>query len=150
MARAALGTFASGKDASLWLVFNGTTTSSPLGQVKSFSWTVAKTTEDQRRVGDSKLYRKPTGLEVSMSLHLWHDNKTNSELKAFRTRGNAMTAGTASLIAQEYSGEGTDSTLVATYTFANFDVTNYTDGPREGGSMSYTEFEMVADSVVES
>ena len=60
MAKVAPPAFAPGNDASQWLLFVGATTTTPLGQVKTFDWTQAITSSDQVRVGDHLLRNWPT------------------------------------------------------------------------------------------
>lgn len=146
MTRAALPTYDAGNDASQWILYVDNTTSSPLGQVRSFTFTVAKEKNEQRRVGDSKKYRTPVGLDVTGTLELWQDDD-DAEPGAFFDQANSLDAAGKTVYAQLYNGETTASTLVKTFTFTNFDASSAEGGPRESGSDSYWSFPFTADSV---
>ena len=146
MSRAALPAYSAGNDASQWILYVDNTTSSPLGQVRSFSFGVAKEQNEQRRVGDSKKYRTPVGLDVTGTLEIWQD-ASDTEPGTFFDMANNVDAAGKTVYAQLYSGEATSSTLVKTYTFANFNVNNADGGPRESGSDTYWAFSFTADSV---
>lgn len=146
MTRAALPAYDSGNDASQWILYVDNTTSSPLGQVRSFTFTVAKEKNEQRRVGDSKKYRTPVGLDVTGTLELWQDDD-DAEVGVFFDQANDLDAAGKTVYAQFYNGEATTSTLVQTYTFTNFDASSAEGGPRESGSDSYWSFPFTADSV---
>lgn len=149
MTRAALPTFENSVDASQWVVYVDSTTSSPLGQVRSLTWTVAKEKTEKRRVGDSKKYRTPVGLDVTGTLELWQDDD-NTEVSIFYNQASSVDAAAKTLIAQLYSGEATTSTLVKTYTLTGFDVDSAEGGPRENGSDTYWSFPFTATSAAAS
>lgn len=142
--------FDRGNDASQWVVYFGSTTSTPLGQVKTLSWTTAKEREEARRISDSKKYRTTVGIDVTGTLELWQD-ADNVEVELF-TGAAGMTAAdaTKTFIAEFYSGTATDSTVIATYTFANWDVESEEGGPRESGSQTYWSYAFSADSCTRS
>ena len=146
MARAALPAYDSGNDASQWIVYVDNTTSSPLGQVRSLVWSVAKEQNEQRRVGESKKYRTSVGIDVTGTLELWQD-ADDAEPGAFFDMANSVDATKKTVYAMLYNGEATSSTLVKTFTFTNFDVASAEGGPRESGSDTYWSFSFVADSV---
>lgn len=142
--------FERGNDASQWVVYFASTTTTPLGQVKMLDWTTAKEREEARRISDSKKYRTTVGIDVTGTLELWQDTD-NAEVEML-TGAAGMTANdaTKSFIAEFYSGTATDSTVAATYTFANFDVESETGGPREAGSQTYWTYSFSADSCTRS
>lgn len=142
--------FDRGNDASQWVLYKGSTTSTPLGQVRNFSWTDTIETVEQKRVSDAKKYRTKTGRDVAITLEL-HQDADNVEPELFYgSAGFTIDAVPFTFIAEMYNGTATDSTLVATYTFANFDVLTAEAGPREAGSDTYWAFTAVADSVTVS
>ena len=146
MARAAQPTFDNGNDASQWILYVDNTTSSPLGQVRSFTFSVAKEKNEKRRVGDSKKYRTAVGVDVTGTLELWQDTD-DAEIGTFFDQANSVDAAGKTLYAMFYNGEATTSTLVQTYTFTNFDASSAEGGPRESGSDTYWSFPFTADSV---
>jgi hypothetical protein len=146
MTRAALPTFENGNDATQWIVYVDNTTSSPLGQVRSLVWTVAKEKNEKKRVGDSSTYRTATGLNVTGTLELWQDTD-DVEIGTFFDQANSVDAAAKTVYAQFYNGEATSSTLVQTYTFTGFDVSSAEGGPREYGSDTYWSFPFTANSV---
>lgn len=142
--------FDRGNDSSQWVVYFSATTSTPLGQVKSLSWTTAKEREEARRISDSKKYRTTVGLDVTGTLEIWQDTD-NAEVEMI-TGATGMTASdaTKTFIAEFYNGTATDSTVQGTYTFANWDVESEEGGPREAGSQSYWSYSFSADSCTRS
>ena len=142
--------FDRGNDASQWVLYVGSTTSTPLGQVKMLDWTTAKEREEARRISDVKKYRTTVGIDVTGTVELWQDND-NAEIEML-TGSAGMTANeaTKTVIAEFYNGTGTDSTVQATYTFAGWDAEAETGGPREAGSQTYWTVTFSADSCTRS
>lgn len=136
MTKVAPPAFVSGHDASQWLLFVGATTTTPLGQVKTFNWSQALTTIDQVRVSDSQTYYTDTGVTVTGSLELWQD-ASNAEMAAVGGEVLTVEDTAKTLIAQFHTLESTAGTLVKTYTFSNFRITSIEAGPREGQSNTY-------------
>ena len=136
MPKVAPPAFVSGHDASQWLLFVGATTTNPLGQVKTFSWTQALVTSDQIRVSDSATYFTDTGVTVTGPLELWQD-AANTEQTAVGGQTLTVDDAAKTLIAQFHTLESTAGTLVKTYTFTNFRITSIEAGPREGQSNTY-------------
>lgn len=142
-------TFDVGNDASQWLIFVGATTTTPLGQVKLFNWTDTISSNETVRVSDSATYYTAVARAVNGPLELWQDND-NAEMAAVGGVTLSVDDTPKTLIAQFHSGEATPSTLVKTYTFANFRITSIEAGPREGQSETYWAYEWRADSVTAS
>lgn len=143
-------TFDKGNDASQWVVWIGATTSTPLGQVRSFNWTAAKDMEEARRVSDTKKYRTAVGVDVDGTLELFQDND-NVEIELM-TGAAGLTVETApiTLIAVFYDNTTTTGAAVATYTFTNWEVVSEEGGPRDAGSQTYWSYLFVAESVARS
>ena len=136
MTKVAPPAFEAGNDASQWLIFVGATTTTPLGQVKTFEWTQEVTEEETVRVSDSATYYTATGVKVTGPLELWQDSD-NAEM--ISVGGQVLTADDAekTVIAVFHSAEATSGTAVKTYTFTGFKITQITAGPREGQSQGY-------------
>lgn len=137
MTKVAPPAFEAGNDASQWLIFVGATTTTPLGQVKTFSWTQDVVTDEQMRVSDSQTYYTDKGIKVSGNLELWQD-ADSTEIAA--VGGQVLAAGDTpkTLICVYHDAEATSGAAVDTYTFTNFRITQTTYGPREGQSASYS------------
>lgn len=136
MAKVAPPAFQPGNDASQWLIFVGATTTTPLGQIKTFNWVQDLTEEETKRVSDSATYYTSTGVKVSGALELIQGT-ANTEQTA--VGGEVLTPDDAekTLIAVFHTAEATSGTAVKTYTFTGFKITQITAGPREGQSQSY-------------
>lgn len=139
MTKVAPPAFASGHDASQWLIFVGSTTTTPLGQVKTFDWTQELTTTEQMRVSDSQTYYTDQGVKVSGALELWQ-GATSAEQLAVGGKTLAVDDAAITLIAVFHTAEATSGTVVDTYTFTNFKITSINAGPREGQSASYSAY----------
>lgn len=139
MAKVAPPAFAPGNDASQWLLFVGATTTTPLGQVKTFDWTQAITSSDQVRVGDSRMYYTDNGVTVTGNLELWQ-GATSAEQTAVGGKVLTVDDTPKVLIAVYHSAEATSGSAVDTYTFTDFRITSIGAGPREGQSSSYSAF----------
>jgi len=128
--------FEAGNDASQWLLFVGATTTTPLGQVKTFNWSQEIQTDETVRVSDSQTYYTDKGVKVSGALELWQDSD-NAEMIA--VGGQVLTADDTAktLIAVYHDAEATSGSVVKSYTFANFRITSVEAGPREGQSAGY-------------
>lgn len=146
MTKVAPPAFASGNDASQWLIFVGATTTTPLGQVKTFSFTQEKVRDEQMRVSDSKTYYTNKGVKYSGTLELWQ-GATSAEVLS--VGGKALTVDDAgvTLIAVLHTAEATSGTAVDTFTFTNFQVVTSDAGPREGQSSGYWACSWTADSL---
>lgn len=136
MAKVLPPAFATGNDASQWLLFVGATSTTPLGQVKTFEWTQELTSDEQVRVGDSQTYYTDKGVKVNGNLELWQD-ASSTEIKAVGGQVLAVDDATKTLIAVYHDAEATSGTKVDTYTFSNFRITQVTGGPREGQTATY-------------
>lgn len=136
MAKVAPPAFEAGNDASQWLLFIGATTTTPLGQVKTFDWTQAVVTDEQMRVSDSATYYTDKGVTVTGNLELWQD-ADNAEPIAVGGQVLAVDDTAKTLIAVFHDAEATSGSAVKTYTFTNFRITQVTAGPREGQSAGY-------------
>lgn len=136
MAKVAPPAFESGNDASQWLIFVGSTTTTPLGQVKTFNWVQDLTEEETKRVSDSATYYTSTGVKVTGALELWQDSD-NAEMIAVGGQVMAVDDAEKTLIAVFHSAEATSGSAVKTYTFTGFRNTQITAGPREGQSQGY-------------
>lgn len=136
MPKVAPPAFEGDSDASQWLLFVGSTTTTPLGQVKSFNWVQDLTEEETKRVSDSKTYYSGAGIKVTGPLELWQDSD-NAEMIA--VGGQVLTVDDAekTLIAVFHNAEATSGSAVKTYTFTGFKITQITAGPREGQSQTY-------------
>jgi hypothetical protein len=136
MTKVAPGAFVSGNDASQWLIFVGATTTTPLGQVKTFDWTQELATTEQMRVSDSQTYYTDQGVKVSGTLELWQDA---ASAEIISVGGKILTVDDAAktLIAVYHTAEATSGTVVDTYTFTGFKITSVNAGPREGQSATY-------------
>ena len=136
MTKVAPPTFEYGNDASQWLIFVGATTTTPLGQVKTFNWVQDLTEEETKRVSDSQTYYSGTGVKVTGPLELWQDSD-NAEMIAVGGQVLAADDAEKTVIAVFHSAEATSGTAVKTYTFTGFKITQITAGPREGQSAGY-------------
>lgn len=136
MTKVAPPAFVSGHDASQWLIFVGGTTTTPLGQVKTFSWTQALTTAEQIRVSDSQTYYTDQGVTVTGALELWQD-AADTEMIAVGGQVLTVDDTTKTLIAVFHDLEGTAGTAAKTFTFTAFRITQVDAGPREGQSAGY-------------
>jgi len=144
MARPSVPTFDPAESAELWILFTGATTTTPLGQVRSFRWTQDVTEAETQRVSDSATYYDDTATKVTWDLELYEDADL-VEVEIFRA--NAVAAGaTMTLIAQKYNAEATSATLTATYTFAAAKTTHAEGGP-EAGATNMWSFSGRATSV---
>lgn len=142
--------FDSGSDASQWVLYIGSTTSTPLGQVKVLNWTTSKTRSEARRISDPKLYRTSTGVDVTGTLELWQD-ADNVEIELITGAAGMTVDDTGkTVIAEYYSGRATDSTVIATYTFAGWEAESEEGGPREAGSQTYWAYSFSAQSCTRS
>ena len=140
MTKVAPPAFDVGNDASQWLIFVGSTTTTPLGQVKTFEWTQEVTADETVRVSDSATYYTDKAVTVTGPLELCPDND-NAE--TISVGGQLLTAGDATytLMAVFYAAEATSGTAVKTYTFTGFRISSITAGPREGQSASYWAYD---------
>lgn len=136
MTKVAPPAFDAGMDASQWLIFVGSTTTTPLGQVKTFNWVQDVSSDEQMRVSDSKTYYTDKGIKVTGALELWQDSD-NAEMAAVGGETLTVDDTAKTLIAVFHTAEGTSGTVVKTYTFTNFRITQVTAGPREGQSGGY-------------
>ena len=136
MAKVAPPAFAAGNEASQWLLFVGATTTTPLGQVKTFEWTQSVTTDDQMRVSDSQTYYTDKGVTVNGNLELWQ-GATNAEMTSVGGETLTVDDTPKTLIAVFHDAEATSGSAVKTYTFTNFRITQITAGPREGQSAGF-------------
>lgn len=136
-------------DASQWLIFVSPSTTSALGQVKSFTWDTSKEQSSTRRVSDSKKYFSTQGVDVSGNLTIVQDTD-NAEVSLFYAQASDAEAAQMIIVALLYDGEATSSTLIKTYTFLGFDVVKSSGGPGEGGSETEWSFDFVAYSAVAS
>lgn len=136
MTKVAPPAFEAGHDASQWLIFVGATTTTPLGQVKTFNWVQDLTEAEAVRVSDSKTYYSGTGVKVTGPLELWQDDDMAEPIAV---GGHVLTADDAekTLIAVFHSAEATSGSAVKTYTFTGFKINQITAGPREGQSNGY-------------
>lgn len=125
MTRKTMTAFDADRSAELSLVFKDSTTTVPLGQVQSFSWTNSLETTDTYRVGDSTKYRDYIGEDVTWEMSLYEDNDF-SEVNSFFNNGLSTTDSTMTLIIESYNGEATNSTRVYSETLAAARVTNVT------------------------
>lgn len=139
MTKVAPPAFVAGHDASQWLLFVGATTTTPLGQVKTFDWTQELTTTEQMRVSDSQTYYTDQGVKVSGTLELWQ-GATSAEQVAVGGKTLAVDDTPKTLIAVFHDAEATSGSAVDTYTFSNFRITSINAGPREGQSASYSAY----------
>jgi hypothetical protein len=139
MTKVAPPAFASGHDASQWLLFVGATTTTPLGQVKTFDWTQAVNTSEQMRVSDSTTHYTDQGVNVTGALELWQ-GATSAENLAVGGKVLTVDDVPKTLIAVFHDAEATSGSAVDTYTFTNFRITSINAGPREGQSASYSAF----------
>ena len=136
MAKVAPPAFAAGNEASQWLLFVGATTTTPLGQVKTFDWTQSVTTDDQMRVSDSQTYYTDKGITVTGNLELWQDNDS-AEMVSVGGQVLAVDDTPKTLIAVLHDAEATSGSAFDTYTFTNFRINQITAGPREGQSAGF-------------
>jgi hypothetical protein len=136
MTKVAPPAFVSGHDASQWLLFVGATTTTPLGQVKTFDWTQELATTEQLRVSDSQTYYTDQGVRVTGALELWQD-AASAEIIAVGGKILTVDDATKTLIAVFHTAEATSGTVVDTYTFTGFKITSVNAGPREGQSATY-------------
>lgn len=136
MAKVAPPAFVAGNDASQWLLFVGATSTTPLGQVKTFSWTQDVVTDEQMRVSDSQTYYTDKGIKVSGNLELWQD-AASAEIQAVGGYSLAVDDTPKTLIAVYHDAEATSGSAVDTYTFTNFRITQVVAGPREGQSATF-------------
>lgn len=139
MTKVAPPAFAPGNDASQWLIFVGATTTTPLGQVKTFDWTQTVTASEQLRVSDSRVYYTDNAVPVTGALELWQ-GATSAEQLAVGGKVLAVDDTPKVLIAVYHSAEATSGSAVDTYTFTDFRITSINAGPREGGSSSYSAY----------
>ena len=131
--------FVSGNDASQWLIFLGATTTTPLGQIKTFDWTQELATTEQMRVSDSQTYYTDQGVKVSGTLELWQD-AASAELIAVGGKILTVDDAAKTLIAVYHTLESTAGAVVDTYTFTGFKITSINAGPREGQSATYSSY----------
>lgn len=136
MTKVAPPAFEAGNDASQWLIFVGATTTTPLGQVKTFSWVQDVVTDEVMRVSDSQTYYTDKGIKTSGALELWQD-ADNAEPIAVGGQVLAVDDTAKTLIAVFHDAEATSGSAVKTFTFTNFRITQVTAGPREGQSAGY-------------
>jgi len=139
MTKVAPPAFAAGHDASQWLIFVGATTTTPLGQVKTFNWVQDVVTDEVMRVSDSQTYYTDKGIKVSGSLELWQ-GATSAEVTAVGGKILTVADTPKTLIAVFHDAEATSGSVVDTYTFTDFRITQTTAGPREGQSATYWAF----------
>lgn len=125
MTRKTMTAFDSDRSAELSLVFKDSTTTTPLGQVQTFSWTNSLETEDTYRVGDSTRYRDFTAEDVTWEMTIYEDDDF-SEVNSLFANGIATTDSTMTFIIESYNGEATDSTRVYSETIASARITNVT------------------------
>ena len=93
--------FDGGSDASQWVLYIGSTTSTPLGQVKVLNWTTSKTRSEARRISDPKLYRTSTGVDVTGTLELWQD-ADNAEIELITGAAGMTVDDTGKTVIAEY------------------------------------------------
>ena len=136
MSKVAPPAFVTGHDASQWLIFVGATTTTPLGQVKTFSWTQELATDEQMRVSDSQTYYTDKGVRVTGPLELWQD-ASNAEMISVGGQTLTVDDTAKTLIAVFHDLESTAGTAAKTYTFTSFRITSVEAGPREGQSVGY-------------
>ena len=136
MTKVAPPAFVPGNDASQWLIFVGATTTTPLGQVKTFNWVQDVTNTETVRVSDSQTYYTDQAVKVTGALELWQDS-TMAEIIAVGGHVLAVDDTAKTLIAVYHDAEATSGAAVKTYTFSNFRITQVTAGPREGQSATY-------------
>lgn len=148
MTRKTMTAFDADRSAELSLVFKDSTTTVPLGQVQSFSWTNSLETTDTYRVGDSTKYRDYIGEDVTWEMGLYEDNDF-SEVNAFFNNGLSTTDSTMTLIIESYNGEATNSTRVYSETLAAARVTNVTRS-LEANSTNIWQFSGTATGVTGS
>lgn len=148
MTRKTMTAFDADRSAELSLVFKDSTTTVPLGQVQSFSWTNSLETTDTYRVGDSVKYRDYIGEDVTWEMGLYEDNDF-SEVNAFFNNGLSTTDSTMTLIIESYNGEATNSTRVYSETLAAARVTNVTRS-LEANSTNIWQFSGTATGVTGS
>lgn len=139
MPKVAPPAFASGNDASQWLIFVGATTTTPLGQVKTFDWTQELVTTEQMRVSDSKTYYTDQGVKVIGTMELWQ-GATSAEQVSVGGKILTVDDATKTLIAVFHDAEATSGSAVDTYTFTGFKITSVNAGPREGQSATYSSY----------
>lgn len=148
MTRKTMTAFDADRSAELSLVFKDSTTTVPLGQVQSFSWTNSLETTDTYRVGDSVKYRDYIGEDVTWEMGLYEDNDF-SEVNSFFNNGLSTTDSTMTLIIESYNGEATNSTRVYSETLAAARVTNVTRS-LEANSTNIWQFSGTATGVTGS
>lgn len=136
MTKVAPPAFEAGHDASQWLIFVGATTTTPLGQVKTFNWVQDVTNTETVRVSDSQTYYTDQAVKVTGALELWQDSDM-AEIIAVGGHVLAVDDTAKTLIAVYHDAEATSGSAVKTYTFSNFRITQVTAGPREGQSATY-------------
>ena len=139
MTKVAPPAFAAGNDASQWLLFVEATTTTTLGQVKTFNWVQDVVTDEQMRVSDSQTYYTDKGIKVSGALELW----ASASLAEETSVGGitlAVDDTPVTFIAVYHTAEAASGTAVKTYTFTNFRITQVTAGPREGQSSTYSAY----------
>ncbi|MCB0257200.1 MAG: hypothetical protein KDI55_26060 [Anaerolineae bacterium] len=136
MGKVAPPAFEAGNDASQWLLFVDSTTTTPLGQVKTFNWVQDIVTDEQMRVSDSQTNYTDKGVTVTGALEMWQDNDS-AEIIAVGGQVLTVDDTPVTLIAVYHDAEATSGSAVDTYTFSNFRITQITAGPREGQSATY-------------
>lgn len=131
--------FSAGNDAGQWLIFVGGTTTTPLGQVKTFSWSQEIDADEQTRISDSKAYYTDKSVKVTGPLELWASTTVAEETSV---GGVVLTTEDTpkTLIAVYHSAEATSGAVVKTYTFTEFRITKIDAGPREGQSSTYSAY----------
>ena len=139
MTKVAVGAFSGGNDASQWLLFLGATTTTPLAQVKTFNWVQDLVTDEQMRVSASATEYTDKGIKVSGALELWH-SATQAEQSSVGGEVLAVDDTPKTLIGVYHTAEAISGTVVKTYTFTGFRITQITDGPREGQSAGYSAY----------
>lgn len=139
MTKVAVGAFSGGNDASQWLLFIGATTTTPLAQVKTFSWTQDIVTDEQMRVSSSQTEYTDKGVKVSGALELWH-SQTQAEQSSVGGETLTVDDTPKTFIAVYHTAEATSGTAVKTYTFTSWRITQIADGPREGQSSGYSAY----------
>lgn len=148
MARPATTAFERGNTAEQWMIFKDSTTTSCLGQIRSFRWTDSLTSSDTQRVSDSKIYRTYTARDVQATLEMFSDDDL-AEVTSIQGTGLTVNDATYTLIAQFYDGETTAAALKKTFTFTPCRTATVEGGPQAGQDDMWT-FTIHADAVTAS
>jgi hypothetical protein len=148
MAKAAPPAFEPENSAEQWMIFKDASTTTALGQIRSFRWTDSLSSNDVVRVSDSKTYRTYTARSVTITMEMFSDNDL-SEVVSIQSTGLGVNDATYGIIAQMYDSEATSATLKKTFTFTPCRTVNVEAGPVAGENDSWT-FTINADAVTAS